>query len=85
MGSYVHFCCVFCVFSSHSELVYLQSTIHQHLWNLLIITPTTTVGVHSLSVYAGVDGVYFALNSRQQPSPRYPIFLAPAAPTIVLK
>ena len=42
---FVYLCCVFCVFSCYSRLVSLQSTIHQHSWNLLVITPTTTVDV----------------------------------------
>ena len=58
---YVHLCFLLCF-----RLVYLQSIIHQHLWNSLVLTPTTTAGVHSLSVHAGVDDIYFALNSRQQ-------------------
>ena len=58
--------CVFVVFLSYSGLVYLQSTIHQHLWNLLVIIRTPTTGAYSLSVYVGVDDIYFALNSRQQ-------------------
>ena len=35
------------------------------LWNFLVITPTTTTSNHSLSVYTGVDGIYFSLNSHQ--------------------
>jgi hypothetical protein len=42
---FVYLCCVFCVFSCYSWLVSLQSTIHQHSWNSLVITPTTTVDV----------------------------------------
>ena len=61
----MYFCCVFSVFSCYSRLVSLQSTIHQHSWNSLVITPTTTVDVHFLCLYAGVDGIYFGLNSRQ--------------------
>ena len=59
-------CCVFYVFPCYSRLVSLQSTIHQHSWNSLVITPTTTVDVHFSCLYAGVDGIYFGLNSRQQ-------------------
>ena len=62
----VYFCCVFCVFSCYSRLVSLQSTIHQHSWNSLVITPTTTVDVLFSCLYTGVDGIYFGLNSRQQ-------------------
>ena len=62
---FVYLCCVFGVFSCYSRLVSLQSTIHQHLWNLLVITPTTTVNVHFSCLYAGVDGIYFGLNSHQ--------------------
>jgi len=58
------------VFSSYSRLVLLKSTNHQHSWNSSVITATTTVDVHSLSVYAGVDGIYFVLNSRQQAAGR---------------
>ena len=50
----MHLFCVLCVFSCYSGLVYLQSIIHQHLWNLLVIIPTPTTGAYSLSVYAGV-------------------------------
>ena len=60
------FACVFFVFSSYSGLVLLKLTIHQHSWNLLVITPTTTVDVPFLYLYAGVDGIYFGLNCRQQ-------------------
>ena len=64
---------MFCVFllrllrvSCYFRLMSLQSTIHQHSWNLLVIILTTTVDVHFSCLYAGVDGIYFALNSRQQ-------------------
>ena len=60
------FSCVFFLFSSYSGLVLLESTNHQHSWNSSVITPITTVDVHSLSVYVGVDGIYFVLNSHQQ-------------------
>ena len=60
---FVYLCCVFCVFSCYSQLVSLQSTIHQHSWNLLVLTPTTTVDVHFSYLYAGVDGIFFKLNS----------------------
>ena len=59
------FSCVFFVFSSYSRLVLLKSTNHQYSWNSSVIIATTTVDVHSLSVYAGVDGIYFVLNNRQ--------------------
>jgi len=59
------------MFSRYSRLASLQSTIHQHSWNLLVITPPTIVDVHSLCFYEGVDAIYFALNSRQQPSTLY--------------
>ena len=62
----MHFYCVFCVFSCYSRLVSLQLTIHQYSWNLLVITPTTTVDVHSSYLYAGVEGIYFALKDHQQ-------------------
>ena len=68
----MYFCYVFCVFSCYSRLVFLQSIIHQHSWNLLVITPTTTVGVHFLCLCARVDGIYFGLNSRQQEPPKAP-------------
>jgi len=51
---FVYLCCVFCVFSCYSRLVSLQSTIHQHSWNSLVITPTTTIVVHSSCLYAGI-------------------------------
>ena len=61
--------CIFVVSSAcfHviSDFVSLQSTIHQHSWNSLVITPTTTVDVHSSCLYAGVDCIYFGFNSRQ--------------------
>ena len=60
------FSCVFFVFSSYSVLVSLQLTIHQHSWNSLVITPTTTVDVHSLCFYARVDSIYFTLKEHQQ-------------------
>ena len=60
------FICVFFVFSSYFRLVSLQSKNHQNSWNSLVITPTTTVDVHFSCLYAGVDGIYFGLNSRQQ-------------------
>jgi hypothetical protein len=40
--------------------------IHQHLWNSLVITPTTTTDVDSLYDYARVDGIDFVLKGRQQ-------------------
>ena len=42
------FSCVFFLFSSYSGLVLLESTNHQHSWNSSVITPITTVDVHSL-------------------------------------
>ena len=63
---FVYLCCVFGVFSCYSRLVSLQSTIHQHSWNSLVITPTATVDVHFSCLYAGVDGIYFILKDRQQ-------------------
>ena len=62
---FVSLCCVFYVFSCYSRLVSLQSTIHQHSWSSLVITPITTVDVHFSCLYAGVDGINFGLNSRQ--------------------
>ena len=50
----MHLFRVLCVFLCYSRLVYLQSIIHQHLWNLLVMIPTPTTGAYSLSVYAGV-------------------------------
>ena len=70
------------MFSSYSELVYLLSTIRQHLWNSLVITPTTNVGVHSLIVYAGVGDIYFALDSRQHLVPGYIILMQHVGPLI---
>ena len=58
--------CVFFMFSSYSRLVLLKLTNHQHSWNSSEITATTNVDVRCLSVYAGVDDIYFELNSRQQ-------------------
>ena len=63
---FVSLCCVFYVFPCYSRLVSMQSTIHQHSWNSLVITPTTNVDVHFSCHYAGVDGIYSGLNSRQQ-------------------
>ena len=78
----VYFCCVFCVFSCYSRLVSLQSTIHQHSWNSLVITPTTTIDVHSLCFYAGVDSIYFALKDHQQ-APPHLFFTRPRAKSYV--
>ena len=74
-GSSVCFSCVLCVFSCYFRPVSLQSTIHQHSWNSLVITPTTTVDIHFSCLYAGVDGIYFALKDRQQAPPH--LFFAP--------
>jgi hypothetical protein len=43
----------------------VKSIIHQHLWNWLVITPTTTVDVDSFCVHVGVDDIDFVLKSRQ--------------------
>jgi hypothetical protein len=71
---------IFCAFplSSMHVLVQLQRwlpkiNVHQHLWNSLVTTPTTTVDVHSLCAHAGVDGINFVLKSYQQ----YSIILYP--------
>jgi hypothetical protein len=40
-----------CIFS----LIDLHINIYQHLWNLLVITPTTSVDACLSGVYAGVD------------------------------
>jgi hypothetical protein len=61
MWSSVCFCCVFCIFSSYSRHGFLKSMIHQHLWNLLVITSTSTADVHSLCAQAGIDGIDFVL------------------------
>ena len=74
------FICVFFVFSSYFQLVSLQSKNHQNSWNSLVITPTTTVDVHSSCLYAGVDGINFALKDRQQVPPHL-IFARPQAST----
>jgi hypothetical protein len=39
--------------------------IHQHLWNLLVIIPTTIVDVRSLCVHTGVDSIYLVFKSHQ--------------------
>ena len=72
------FSCAFFVFSSYSGLALLKSTIHQHSWNSLVITPTTTVDVHSSCLYAGVDGIYFVLKDREQ-APPHLFFARPRA------
>ena len=56
-------------FSCYSRFLSLQSTVHQSSWNLLEITPTTTVDAHFLCFYAGIDGKYFALKDRQHSPP----------------
>jgi hypothetical protein len=63
---------MFCAFRLHLLHVFLlfqtcfmKSMFYQHLWNLLVITPTTTVDVHSLFAHAGVQSVYFVLKSHQ--------------------
>jgi hypothetical protein len=43
----------------------LHTNIHQHLWNSLVITPTTNVDAYLLCIYAGVDGIDSALKSHQ--------------------
>ena len=73
------FICVFFVFSSYFRLVSLQSKNHQSSWNLLVITPTTTVDVHSSCLYAGVDGINFALKDHHQQAPPHLIFARPRA------
>ena len=78
----MYFFCVLYVVSCYSQLASLQSTIHQHSWNSLVITPTTTVDVHSSCVYAGVDGIYFALKDRQQ-APPHLFFAQPRAKSYV--
>ena len=60
------FVCIFIVFSSYFWLVSLQSKNHQNSWNSLVITPTTTIDVHSSCLYAGVDGINFAVKDHQQ-------------------
>ena len=76
------FVCVFVVFSSYSGYGCLQTKNHQNLWNSLVITPTTTVDVHSSCLYAGVDGIYFALKDHQQVPPHL-IFARPRAKSYV--
>jgi hypothetical protein len=51
-----------CIFSPNSPAY----NIHQHLWNLLVITPTTNVDAYLSNVYAGIDGLGLVLKSRQQ-------------------
>ena len=63
------FVCIFIVFSSYFQLVFLQSKNHKNLWNSLVITPTTIVDVHSSCLYAGVDGINFAVKDCQQVPP----------------
>ena len=65
MGSSVCFSLRSLVFSSYFTSGCLQIIIHQSSWNSLVITPTTTVDVHLSCLYAGVDSIYFGLNSRQ--------------------
>ena len=76
------FICVFFVFSSYFWLVSLQSKNHQNSWNSLVTTPTTTIDVHSSCLYAGVDGINFALKDRQQVPPHL-IFSRPRAKSYV--
>jgi hypothetical protein len=49
-----------------SPLIDLRTNIHQHLWNLLVITPTTNVEACLVGVYAGIDGLNVVLKRRQQ-------------------
>ena len=50
--------------------MFLQSKNHQNSWNSLVITPTTIVDVHSSCLYAGVDGINFAVKDRQHLPPQ---------------
>ena len=68
--------------SSRQNVVCLQSKNHQNSWNSLVITPTTTVDCHSSCLYAGVDGIYFALKDHQQVPPHL-IFARPRAKSYV--
>ena len=77
------FICVFFVFSSYFRLVSLQSKNHQNSWNSLVITPTTTIVVHSSCLYAGIDGIYFALKDSQQVPPHL-MFAHPRAKSYVI-
>jgi hypothetical protein len=55
-----------CSLGVFSPLMHLHTNIHQDLWNLLVITPTTNVDAYLLCVYAGVDGLDLPFKSRQQ-------------------
>jgi hypothetical protein len=61
-----------------SPLIDLHTNIHQHLWNLLVITPTTNVEACLSGVYAGIDGLSVVLKRRQQ----HPTHLAFARPRV---
>ena len=82
MGSSVCFSLRSLVFSSYFTSGCLQIIIHQSSWNSFVITPTTTIDVHSSCLYAGIDGIYFALKDRQQVSPHL-IFARPPAKSYV--
>jgi hypothetical protein len=45
---------------------HLHPNIHQHSWKLLEINPTAMLYVLFFQIYAGIDGVNLAFNSRQQ-------------------
>jgi hypothetical protein len=45
--------------NAFSVQIHLHTYIHQHLWNLLVITPTTNVDAYLSSVYVGVDSPKF--------------------------
>jgi hypothetical protein len=48
-----------------SPLIDLHINIHQHLWNLLVITPSTNFDACLSGVYAEVDSLKMVLKSRQ--------------------
>jgi hypothetical protein len=54
-----------CSLGVFSPLMDLHTNIHQHLWNLSVITPTTNVEAYLSSFYAGIDGIDLVLKSRQ--------------------
>ena len=44
IGSFMYLCCILCMFSSYFTYGRLQITIHQNLWNWLVISPITKSG-----------------------------------------
>jgi hypothetical protein len=60
-------------FISILVVCHLHPNIHQHLWKLLELNPTTMLDVLYFHIYACIGGIKFAFNSRQHPtSPLFP-------------